>query len=143
MVQPNLQSVVEEALKLGADLSPPVGADREKLAIHLARHLRSRPPPHGTWSPARLRDLLICAACLAGDNAALSHFDDLLAAQATTVLPRVEPDPLARDDALQTVRLLLLLGTENRSPRLCDYRGVGSLSGWLRTSLVRQALNAR
>jgi len=101
----------------------------------LARHL-------GRVGPAGLAtlsgpDLLLAAACVDRQRAALEELDRRLVTEVRRALGGSDP---ATDDVTQLVRERLLVGSP---PRIAEYGGQGPLSAWLRAVAVRTALNAR
>ena len=88
-------------------------------------------------------DLFLACACGRGDAAALSSLEKSFLSTLPRSLHRIDPSPGFIDEVLQLVRRRLLLGDEERRPRILDYGGRGPLRGWLRVLATRTALNLR
>lgn len=90
--------------------------------------------------PERGVDLAIAFAAHRGDVAALAALDALLVASVAKAVARIDPSPAFRALVAQELRTHLLVGER---PRIQEYAGRGTLSGWLRTAAGRIALNLR
>jgi RNA polymerase sigma-70 factor, ECF subfamily len=88
----------------------------------------------------RAGDLLLAFACARGDPAALSAFDAEYLSDCAVHLLRIDPSPAFADEVAQIIREKLFVG---EAPRIVEYAGRGSLSGWVRVALMRTALNLR
>ncbi|MBS2029275.1 MAG: sigma-70 family RNA polymerase sigma factor [Deltaproteobacteria bacterium] len=88
--------------------------------------------------PAAAAELLLASACAAGDEAALTAVDALLALEVARAVRPIAAELV--DDVAQLVRERLFVGTP---PRIADYAGDGPLGAWLRAVAVRTALNAK
>ena len=86
----------------------------------------------------RAADLFLAVACCAGNAHALAAFEQLFKPIRDTLI-RARYDAALVDDAVQTVRYRLLVATPEREAKLATYRGRGSLAGWLRVVVLRQA----
>ena len=97
-----------------------------------------------------IEDLFLAAGCLRGDSSALRELDRLLAPIRARLIRRGTDAALA-DDALQLVRIRLLLPIATQPSgasdpdamrsslgKLASYRGGGSLAAWLRVVVLRQ-----
>lgn len=114
---------------------PDIAMDPGALAEHVAAKLAAA----GELAALRVGDLLVALACSQGDAAALRVLDERLRGAARPALARLG-DAAFQDDALQELRLRLLVGPP---PRILAYGGSGSLEAWLKVSAVRVALNLR
>ena len=91
-------------------------------------------------SSAEPPEMLLAAACLAGESAALAELDRT-ALQPAAAHARASGFPAALvDDAVQTARMRLVLGD---APILATYRGRGSLAAFVRTVVLRIAIDLR
>jgi RNA polymerase sigma-70 factor (ECF subfamily) len=81
-------------------------------------------------------EIVLAAACIAGDTGALAIFDREYGPPLVTLVRGIAGD--RADDIMQDVRAKLLTST----PRLADYGGRGSLLSWLRVVAAREALSA-
>lgn len=85
-------------------------------------------------------ELVLAAACVANDPAALAYFDQIYREPLRTLVARIAGDHAP--DAIQTVWTRLLVATPDHPvPRLADYGGRGSLLTWLRVVAAREALS--
>jgi len=89
--------------------------------------------------PVHAADLYLACAALEGHQAALEHLDGRLRALLPRALRRLRLDDELRSEVLQRTRERLLLGP--RRPKLAEYQGRGGLDSWLRSVLLRVALN--
>ncbi|HVP61862.1 MAG TPA: sigma-70 family RNA polymerase sigma factor [Myxococcaceae bacterium] len=100
---------------------------------------RRRPPLDQEGVPVHVADLYLVAAALEGAGAALELLDARLRGLLPRALRRLRVDDELRGEVLQRTRERLLVGA--RVPKLAEYLGRGGLDPWLRTVLVRVALN--
>jgi RNA polymerase sigma-70 factor (ECF subfamily) len=136
---PQLAVTEEEILAFvgrGATAHPEVVLGDQAFLEHVGPLIAAR----GGTSLARLfaEDLYLAFACAAGDPAALRTLDQLLPRVASAVA-RVDPSPDFIADALQHLRLKLLLHDADRPPGILAYAGRGPLVAWLRVAAVRTA----
>lgn len=90
---------------------------------------------------AHADDRALAEACLARDDAALARLDaEALAPAGAHARARGMPAALV-DDALQHARVRLVLGEGERPPGLAAYRGRGSLAAFVRTAVLRIAID--
>lgn len=90
---------------------------------------------------ARAADLDLCAACAAGDAAALARFDDEHGRLIDAVLARMRLPAAAAADVKQRIYQRLFVAGADGRPRIGEYAGRGDLKTWLRVVVVRTALN--
>lgn len=115
---------------------------RQTLELATATHPGLRVPPlrflqhiaSNLEEPAQLSrlltgDLYWAVACLDGDAEALALFEARL-------VPELKRG-LGDAEALQDARVRLLVGTEDRPPKLSSYAGRGPLLHWIRVTAVR------
>lgn len=121
---------------------PEIRLDDADFVRFLAERLS---PPCSAAEVAKLYggDLFLACACARGDAAALRRLDGSFLSSLPQSLRRIDPSPGFTDEVVQLVRRRLLLGDGGRRPRIFDYGGRGSLSGWLRVLATRTALNLR
>ena len=128
---------------------------RERRALDVARkahpafHLdppefvrflsRRRPALDPEGVPVHAADLYLVAAALERRAAALEMLDARLRALLPRALRRLRPDDELRGEVLQRTRERLLVGP--RMPKLAEYQGRGALDPFLRSVLMRVALN--
>ncbi len=97
--------------------------------------------PHLTGEVAGLQayDLVLAAAAVAGDAAALLELEALVVSEVRRAVTPIDSAPHVIDEVTQLVRERLLV----QPARLADYAGQGPLGAWVRAVSVRVALNAR
>ena len=83
-------------------------------------------------------DVALAIALAAGDPVALAAFDSELVPDIRGALVRFGRDDDFLDEALQRVRVKLLVGEP--TPRIAEYRGRGRLAAWLQIVAIREAL---
>ena len=98
----------------------------------------SHPPAHALEGTDGA-DLLLAAACLAGDARALAYLEALLVNEVRRAVAPLDTTNVLVDEVTQLVRERLLMAP----PRLAHYSGQGSLASWIRAVAVRIALNAK
>ncbi len=84
-------------------------------------------------------DLALADACLRGHAGAVEAFEAEHGAALTAALAAAGLPADARGEALQRLRLRLLVA-EDGAPRLSGYAGRGPLRAWLKVAAVREAL---
>lgn len=83
-------------------------------------------------------DLYLAAGCAAGCRGALEAFEHAYLPQVDGIAARLGRRGVGAKEARQAVRMRLFVGD---SPRIREYRGRGSLRGWLRVVATRTMLN--
>ncbi len=99
-------------------------------------HLKAK--SSGPLEQVRGPELFLACACLNGDEAALTSFEQQFVAKVDKAVEGVDPSPSFLDEVRQRVRERLLVGD---APKLNEYSGAGSLQAWTRTVALRLALN--
>lgn len=88
-------------------------------------------------------DLITAFACSRGEERALQVFENLLKSTIPALIDRGFAQS-ELDELAQAVRVRLLVRPGPReSPRILQYRGTGRLGGFIRTAVLRLALNRR
>ncbi len=116
---------------------PRLSLPDERFAQLLGRHSPAGNPGGGL----EVEDLYLAGACAAGDAAAQQELDARLR-QLVKIVRRIDATETFGDEVMQLTRLRLLAAEEGKA-RLEDYSGRGSLNSWLRSVLMRTALNLR
>ena len=102
----------------------------EQLASLLAEHADAG------VDPDHEAELYLACALACGVPGALAIFERELLPPVTEALQRLQLPGGALDEALQALRIDLLMGP---APRIAEYAGRGSLVGWLRVTATRRA----
>jgi RNA polymerase sigma-70 factor (ECF subfamily) len=124
------------ALEVAQNAHPALRVDARAFLRFLSRR---RPPLDPEGVPIHVSDLYLVAAALKGEGAALERLDARLKALLPRALRRLRADEEFRAEVLQRTRERLLVGP--RVPKLAEHQGRGGLDPWLRSVLVRVALN--
>jgi RNA polymerase sigma-70 factor (ECF subfamily) len=124
------------ALEVAQSAHPALHVD-PRAFLHFL--LRRRPPLDAAGVPTHVTDLYLVAAALDGAAPALELLDARLRMLLPRALRRLRADDELRGEVLQRTRERLLVGP--RMPKLAEYQGRGGLDPWLRSVLVRVALN--
>jgi len=88
-------------------------------------------------------DLYLACACLRGDERALAQFEEHFLSSLTGQLARRRALRDFDDEAMQLLRVRLLVRDGESPPRLAGYQGKGPLRVWLFTAATRLALNLK
>lgn len=129
---------LEAALKsFGAGSLPLLGVWEHVLACHDSVEKVE------SLGSAELLDLVLAYACAQHDTAAVSffvtHYADALREAAARILKNGDDI----DECVQAVRVKLLVGGTDGSPRMNSYLGRGSLRGWVQVVTVRHAISMK
>lgn len=90
-----------------------------------------------------LVDLWLSCAVLAGDDDAIRTFVGLVDEVAALAMRRARLEDDGGRELAQAMRALLIVGDGAQEPLLKQYRGTGSLRGWLRVALLRRGLRMK
>jgi RNA polymerase sigma-70 factor, ECF subfamily len=147
---PELRPMFEGWAELGEALGLVLAESRQRWPNvagddgAFARYLAERAAPSGERPelPPHAADLYLAWACLAGDAAALAHFDRAILDRTNRVLVRLGLSAADAEDVKQELRARLLLPDDGAAPRLASYQGTGPLVSWACAVAGRQALGA-
>jgi RNA polymerase sigma-70 factor, ECF subfamily len=87
-------------------------------------------------------DLLLACACARGDATAIASFHAAFVHDLDIVFARSRARGTDVSDLRQLLDVHLFLPDGDRPPRICEYRGAGSLRTWVRVVATRITLNA-
>lgn len=90
--------------------------------------------------PAHPADVYLALGCAVGDGLALQLFERDVLTDAARAIRRYDPDPAFVAEALQRMRIHMLVGETGQPPRIARYDGRASLRAWIGTCAVRIAL---
>lgn len=126
---------MDETLAAARARWPQVTFDEAACTRHLADCSEDgQPPPFAV-------ELVLAAACLAGDAAAIRAFNDEMFERVDRVLSRLGLSAADADDVKQDVRTKLLVATSGDA-KLALYRGTGPLPHWIASVAGREALGS-
>jgi len=97
--------------------------------------------PSVTLLALHTTDLFLACACAHGVAGAARALEERHGRSVRVAIARIDPSPTFIDEATQRVRERVLLPSHDGRPRIADYRGRGSLDGWLSVTAARLALN--
>ncbi len=86
-------------------------------------------------------DLTVARAALAGDAAALSRLCEQVERLGQEATRRLSLGQTVSSELASVVRARVLVGLDGEPARLGEYSGAGPLTAWLRTIVLRTALN--
>lgn len=132
---PELAALVDSALATCQRAHADFGVDPARFAAHLGAQAGRALPDE-----PRLCDLYLAFASACGNPAAIAKLEAEVLPVARAAVRALGVAPDAVDETLQRVREKLLVGGDDRRPRLFDYRGQGSLCAWVRVIAVREQL---
>jgi RNA polymerase sigma-70 factor (ECF subfamily) len=130
---PNLDAALDKA----RDRWPSVRFDATPLWAVLRRHAID---VDNLLERAEFPSVLLAAACLDDNGAALVVFDDMLKVAVEAVARRMKLDPDRASEVSQRLRDKLLTGRGRTEPKLATYEASGPLGSWLRVCAAREAL---
>jgi RNA polymerase sigma-70 factor (ECF subfamily) len=117
---------------------PTIAVDEAQLAAFVGERLVGRDLV-AALAVAPAADLAIACSCAAGDPAAHTAFERVLAeVDAAGVATRAPSDVV--DDVKQLLRVQLLVSNAGKPPGIAGYRGKGPLRGWLRITATRELI---
>jgi RNA polymerase sigma-70 factor (ECF subfamily) len=91
----------------------------------------------GSLDPERAQELCLAFACSIGEVHALAAFEARYLSRVPDWVRRIDRSAAFAGEVQQILRERLLSGS---APKIGDFRGIGSLEGWLRVSASRAAL---
>jgi RNA polymerase sigma-70 factor (ECF subfamily) len=128
---------ISRAFDLGRTAHPGISLRPEAFGHYLAERRPALGPAGVTLHAA---DLFLACGALAGDAQALRLLDARLRAAVPVALRRLRLEEELRSEVAQRTRERLLVANGSR-PKLAEYEGRGGLDPWLRSVLLRVALN--
>ena len=118
-----------------------VGISDETFIEHLATVLRDEDATRELLTSLHTADLFLACACLHGDRRALAAFDQEFIGQLRS--SSKSGSAAFNEELKQALRERLLVGQGGAPPRLASYSGRGPLSGWLKVTAARLAVDLR
>jgi RNA polymerase sigma-70 factor (ECF subfamily) len=137
---PELSFSVRAAHATGSASWPGVALSIEDFARHVeervegdANEILTR---HGD-------DLFLACACARGDARAIELFSKQFLGAVPTMVARIVPPGELMDELVQSLHELMLVRRASAPPHIAEYRGTGSLAGWVRISATRAAVRMK
>jgi RNA polymerase sigma-70 factor (ECF subfamily) len=148
---PDSQATLATALSYAL---PPASLDAERASYidMFGTHLRSlmtseaneargaEALPFLPWTAARMQDLWLAFFACQRDAVALNQLETTVIAPLASQIDRSSADA---EDAVQSLRMALLVGDGVSGPKLLAYAGKGELSRWVRVAATRMWLNRK
>jgi RNA polymerase sigma-70 factor (ECF subfamily) len=110
-------------------------------------YLRDRVPAGAAFEDwlehAPIADCYLACACAAGSEPALALFDSTILCNLAKFLSSMRPSPDFLAEVAQTVREKLFVAAANKRPKIAEYLGMGTLTGWVRVVSVRTAIDLK
>ncbi|MCB9753810.1 MAG: sigma-70 family RNA polymerase sigma factor [Myxococcales bacterium] len=105
-------------------------SDSPALAVRLLTALESLRGP----------ELYLARACADGDARAIERFEELVRSELNASFKRLKSRGTDADDLKQRLFQRLFAATGERTPRILEYSGRGSLRAWVKVSAVRERI---
>ncbi len=115
--------------------------DQTEFVTNLAKRLDAGTATEGYLELLRAQELYLAYACAAGHQGALAVFESTYMPVVNSTVRSMRGQGASADEVAQQIRERLLVGTNNRGPRIADYSGRGDLRRWLRAAATRTYLN--
>ena len=136
-----LERVFDSAWTSATRAWPTVTVPRAEFVAYVAERIADDEPPDVALAGLRIADLYLTCACARGDPTAIALFEQHVLADAHVNLRRNDAE--IADEAIQRLRIRLLVGDDGSAPAICKYRGSGALGGWVRTVAARMVQDLR
>lgn len=129
---PALGAKLEAVIAAGRAAWPTIAVPDDALVAYLAERVTGQ-----ELAQARAPELYLACACLRGDPAAVTVFQDQYFTEIDVAARRARADPAVAADARQNLARSMFTGG---APAIATYRGRGDLRGWMRISAMREVL---
>ena len=87
-------------------------------------------------------DLFLACACARGDRRAVELFSQNFLGAVPVIVARIVPHALI-EELVQSLHEVMLVRRDGSPPHIAEYRGTGSLAGWVRISATRAAVRMK
>jgi RNA polymerase sigma-70 factor (ECF subfamily) len=133
-----LSEAIEEAFQAGRRAYPNIELARSAFA----EYAQARAEHVGVWGADanRAADLYLAAACVSQQPAAISEFLARFGERIPQYLGRLARGSDLISEVRQIIAVRCLVSEPGRPAALNSYSGAGSLEGWVRATVVREAL---
>jgi RNA polymerase sigma-70 factor, ECF subfamily len=119
---------------------PGLGVPGAGFVAYLGARANRQRTPGAALTELRVSDLFLAFGCARRDPAAIAAFELAFVPRLHRIVTGIQRARARADDILQELRCDLLLAPGHRQPRIVQYRGRGSLAGWLEVCARRLAL---
>lgn len=137
----DLRRTLASAVTTAAREWPEVHIPPEQFVGYMAERADATLAPVDAVGALCLSDLYLACGCARGDQQAIASFDADFLTKLRPLLIRINPAPAFADEVLQELRVgLLVSGNAAGEAKIAQYRGRGSLRGWLKVAARRLAL---
>ena len=140
--RPSSERVLSELLTTARDAHP-TWIENTRFATRIGELAADTDDPHATLAALRAEDLYAATAAFDGVEPACASLEEKIRRTSQAVVGRMGGDHAAAEEIASEVIEKLLVGQGGQRKRIGDYRGRGSLDGWLRATLSRTYLNAK
>jgi RNA polymerase sigma-70 factor, ECF subfamily len=140
---PELGAQLREVHAAAQAAWPDLDVGAEQLAGYLGERADVARPPDQALAALASDDLYLACACARQVPTALAAFEAHHLAALDGVVGRIDPSPAFADELKQLLRVRLMVGSEDGFPTILQYRGQGSLRGWLGVVATRAALELK
>lgn len=130
-----LEAMLESAREQHRDLD----VRDDELLEYVARLVGDAAEPEAALLALRGPDVLFACACLQRCPRALARLDALLAGWLPVVVAETHAQ-LTVGEAVERVRVFLLVGSEAGAPALESYPGTDELALWIQSKVLRPAI---
>lgn len=138
-----LEAALAEHLELAETTWSSVHQPREPFVAYLAARLPACPTAPAIAAgldELAVSDLYLCAACAAGDAAAIAAFDRAFGGEIERAVARTDRSGDLADDVRQMVHEKLFVADAGAARGIESYQGRGPLGRWLWVLATREAL---
>ncbi|MBO6936336.1 MAG: sigma-70 family RNA polymerase sigma factor [Deltaproteobacteria bacterium] len=138
-----LAEVLEAELEAARQAWPDLELDEPAFVRFLGERVPDGDDPAATVGRLRVPDLALAFACLAEDPKGLAIFEREIMPAVAKAVARLDGAPTFVDEVSATVRVKLLVGTEERPAALSAYLGSGPLTSFAQVVATREALSRK
>jgi RNA polymerase sigma-70 factor, ECF subfamily len=135
-----LDAVLQDSWERGHAAWPELTLDAAAFAAYLGERAPDDTAPAAWLGNRCAGDLFLACACVAGSPQAVHTFNTAILDKLEVYLHALRPTPETIAETRQVLLEKLFVGTAGEPPRIRQYRGQGSLEGWVRIAAVRAAL---
>jgi RNA polymerase sigma-70 factor (ECF subfamily) len=136
----DLETVATELVARGQEAWPRIKVSPTDFVEHIGRRIDDAEDVATALAELHAADLWLAYACGRGNRAAIGELDRQLGSLVPLALARMK-EKVSAEDVGQLLREKLLVGKQDREPKILEYSGRGPLGGWMRIAAVRTALS--